>query len=124
MSLISIRISSILLLYSLILAGCSGGGQAIDNKQVTDTIRSKGPSLETETRLYYSDSTLWGYDIYVNGRKFIHQPRIPGLSGKRGFTNKTDAQRVANLVEGKIKNHINPPCITTDELDSLGVKER
>jgi hypothetical protein len=63
----------------------------------------------------------WGYDIYMNGSLYVHQPHIPAVSGNKGFNSEKDAKRTAELVVYKIKNNILPPSVTVKELDSLGV---
>ena len=63
----------------------------------------------------------WGYDIYLNDKKYIHQQNIPAISGDKGFSNKADAEKTAELVITKIKKNIMPPSVTPNELDSLRV---
>ena len=63
----------------------------------------------------------FGYDINVNGRRVIHQPCIPGLSGKQGFVTKEHARRVAGLVINKMKRGQRLPTVSRDELKSLGI---
>lgn len=63
----------------------------------------------------------WGYDIFVDAKKYIHQPMIPGIAGVAGFRTEDQARKVADLVVKKIKKNIIPPSVSTDELDSLGV---
>lgn len=63
----------------------------------------------------------YGYDVYADGRKLIHQPNIPGQPGMAGFKKKEDSKRVAELVIKKIKNKELPPSVTTEELRQLKV---
>ncbi|MDF2456563.1 MAG: hypothetical protein K0R51_2556 [Cytophagaceae bacterium] len=63
----------------------------------------------------------WGYDLYIDGKKTIHQPHIPGVSGMKGFDTKEKAEKTANFVLFKLKNNIMPPSVSKEELDSLGV---
>jgi hypothetical protein len=67
-----------------------------------------------------ADKTF-GYDILVNDRPFIHQPHIPGLSGKKGFATKEKAQKTAEFVVKKIRNNNVPPTVTKDDLNKMGV---
>lgn len=69
-----------------------------------------------------STYTGWGYNIYVDGKLFIHQPHIPALSGNKGFVSKTDADKTAQLVISKTQRNIIPPDIGLHELDSLKIK--
>lgn len=58
----------------------------------------------------------FGYDVFVNGRKFIHQACIPTLSGNKGFKTKGDANKVALLVVDKLKKGNYLPTVTATEL--------
>ena len=63
----------------------------------------------------------WGYDVFVNGKQYVHQPTIPSVPGLKAFATKEDAQKAAMLVQGKIQRGIMPPSVTPEELDSLGI---
>jgi hypothetical protein len=64
----------------------------------------------------------WGYDIYMNNKRYIHQPNIPGVPGLKVFLTKEEAQKTANLAIQKIEMGIMPPSVTPAELDSLGIR--
>ncbi len=66
------------------------------------------------------DST-WCYDIYKDNKLLIHQTSIPGLPGNKGFQYKSDAEKVAGLVIGKLEKGEMPPGVTQDELKKLKV---
>ena len=76
---------------------------------------------EMTTRIIPSVDGTFGYDIFVSGRRLIHQPNIPGLAGNRGFTTKSRAQITADFVVKKIRNNEMPPTVTMEDLQSLGV---
>lgn len=63
----------------------------------------------------------WGYDIFKNGKAYIHQPNIPAVSGNFAFKTEEQARKTAEMVAYKIKNNIIPPSMTIEELDSLGI---
>jgi len=63
----------------------------------------------------------WGYDIYVDGVQYIHQPNIPAVNGLHTFKTEHDAQLVATAVAQKIQNNIMPPTITIEEMKSMGI---
>ncbi len=63
----------------------------------------------------------WGYDIYIDTQRYIHQPHIPAVAGYIRFKSKADAKKAGQLVKQKIKQGILPPSVTPQELDSLGV---
>ena len=68
-----------------------------------------------------NDAVTWGYDIYLNGKPYIHQPNIPSVRGKQGFNSKSKARKAGEFICYKIKNGVVPPSVTFAELDSLGV---
>jgi hypothetical protein len=63
----------------------------------------------------------WGYDIFVNGKLYVHQSNIPAVSGNKSFVTEEYAAKTAQLVIDKIKNHLLPPTISIKELDSIKV---
>ncbi len=63
----------------------------------------------------------WGYDIYVDGKKMIHQPIIPAIPGNDAFKTEKDALTVGTLAADKMKKSGSLPTISVNELDSLGV---
>jgi len=65
----------------------------------------------------------YGYDIYIEEKRIISQPVIPGLMGNKGFLNKAEAEKVAAVVVQKIIHNEMPPSISKEELEKLGIKE-
>jgi hypothetical protein len=63
----------------------------------------------------------WGYDIYIDGKKTIHQDVIPAVSGNHVFRTKEDAEKIGKLATEKMKRTGEFPSITTAELDSLRI---
>lgn len=66
----------------------------------------------------------WGYDIYTSGKKFIHQPIIPGIAGNNYFKTEEDAKKTGLLAANKIKATGSLPTLSPKELDSLGVTKK
>jgi hypothetical protein len=64
----------------------------------------------------------FGYDIFSNGKLFLHQTNLPGQPGNSGCKTKADAEKLAAFVIGKIKKGEMPPTVTTEELKTLGLK--
>ncbi|EKR62057.1 MULTISPECIES: DUF4907 domain-containing protein [Leptospira] len=64
------------------------------------------------------NSGEYGYDVYVDGSRFVHQPHIPGRHGTEGFQNQKQAERVATLVSEKIRKGLIPPTITREEVEN------
>lgn len=91
----------------------------IPGKKSSVSVNNKSADI----KIFRNDSALYGfgYDIYVDGKIYVHQPNIPAVQGNRGFTSEQKARRTAELVVYKILNNILPPSVDTRELDSLGV---
>jgi len=81
---------------------------------------SSGVERTIETTVFQVEAG-WGYDVYVDGKRFIHQPYIPVIQGNKPFDNEIDAKKVAELVAGKIQMNSIPPTVSYQELDSLGI---
>ena len=90
----------------------------LNSKNVSLDNPSGNSNIKVST---YKADNGWGYDIYVDDKLLIHQPDIPALAGNRGFATEADAQRVAELVVGKIRKNIFPPAMTVENLKSVGV---
>lgn len=64
----------------------------------------------------------WGYDIKGDGVKtVIHQTKVPGVPGPKGFPKKEDAMKVGELMINKIKTGAFPPTVTYQEMVAAGV---
>ncbi|MCW3101716.1 MAG: hypothetical protein JWO09_156 [Bacteroidetes bacterium] len=63
----------------------------------------------------------WGYDIYVDSTRTIHQPNIPAVSGISAFKTEEDASHTGNYAIGKMQKSGSFPTLSIRELDSLGV---
>ncbi len=95
-------------------------------KPVSPKINSENSSVNSEiinieVKTFEIDGG-WGYDIYVNNEKYIHQEHIPAVNGLFTFKSSSDANKVADLMVQKIQNKIIPPTISIEELNSLGIK--
>ena len=82
--------------------------------------------IQVQDKLTYkiipAASKTWCYDIYSNGKKLIHQPSKPGVSGNKGFKTKKMAELVARKIIDKIRKGEMPPSMSQEELDQLGVE--
>jgi len=63
----------------------------------------------------------FGYNIIRAGKLYIHQGTIPAISGTKTFSSQMKAMHAAEFVIHKLKIGIEPPSVTKEELDSLGV---
>jgi len=89
-----------------------------------------GPAIPSRDSSYIetfevTDSTGasqgWGYDIYSNGDRIIHQPTIPAVSGISSFKTEEDASRTGHYAMNKMMKSGSFPTLSIQELDSLGV---
>jgi len=62
----------------------------------------------------------WGYDIFTDGRIFIHQDIIPAIGGDVGFRTKEDAMAVGQKVYDRlVKGDV--PMVTAKEVREMGI---
>ena len=90
---------------------------AVKAQQLPSSAENKNLSY----KIISSVNKTWGYDIYNNGKLFIHQPSIPALPGNTGFKAKSDAEKVAQLVISKVKKGEMPPTVSIEEMKKLNV---
>lgn len=116
------EVKIIILIISFFSLLISGNAQStitslIDQQAVNESL-TENDSITFKT--FGSDSG-WGYDIYINGILYIHQPNIPAVIGNSGFSKEEFAVKTALFVIEKIKKQIIPPSVSKAELDSLNV---
>ncbi len=136
-----IFISSFVLTVCILFFSCNG--EIVENKasqtevppasiaatpqeNVTDSqfpqIHSDNIEVKTfEVKDSTGKSKGWGYDIFVDSKRMIHQPIIPAISGNNAFKTEKDAQKTGALAAEKIKTTGSLPTLSVKELDSLGV---
>lgn len=112
-----------LLLFSIL---CFGQPQSPEQSKMAGENNSRPKPTAAITEPVYCKiipgiQGTFGYDIFVAGKMFIHQPDIPCLTGKEGFQQKADAEKVAQLVIAKIRKGIMPPAVTKTEMRGLGI---
>ncbi|WP_078127300.1 DUF4907 domain-containing protein [Leptospira alexanderi] len=89
------------------------------NQQTSGTGKSSSyTNAEIRIQTFDVNSGEYGYDVYVNGSRFVHQPHIPGRHGTEGFQNQKQAEQVATLVSEKIRKGLIPPTITREEVEN------
>lgn len=91
-----------------------------DEKQIKDNDQQTKNALSIVIQTFKTGKG-WGYDIIVDGNKYIHQEIIPAVPGIKGFDKEENSRKVADFVAYKIRNNIIPPSVTPKELDSLGI---
>lgn len=99
----------------------SYSGQNFVHHSLAETVPDTPAAKSISYTIIHVPDNKFGYDIYVNGKMMIHQASIPAMPGKLGFSLRTDAEKVAQLVVSKIKQGIMPPTITKEEMEKLGV---
>ena len=62
----------------------------------------------------------WGYNIYTDGKVYIHQDIVPAIPTRMGFRSKEDAMAVGKkvydrLVAGQM------PMVTAKEVQDMGI---
>lgn len=105
----------------IILSSCSDSPK---EDVVSVKEQSKERSFEVEVFEVKDSSGIfqgWGYDIYVDQAKAIHQPTIPAISGIYSFKTKEDALKTGTFAADKMRSSGFLPTLSLDELDSLGV---
>jgi hypothetical protein len=75
-------------------------------------------------KLVEKENKSWGYQIFRDEKLILDQPHIPGISGKKGFINSTEAAVVAKKVISKMKKGIFPPTITEEDLQKMKITIR
>jgi hypothetical protein len=79
----------------------------------------KTSSVSVET--FCNPDSTWGFDIFLDGKLFIHQEIITS-GNSAGFKTEQDAVKSAGAVIRKIRSNSIPHTLTVQELDSLGVR--
>ncbi|TND09140.1 MAG: hypothetical protein FD123_1543 [Bacteroidetes bacterium] len=63
----------------------------------------------------------WGYDLYVDGKKTIHQNIIPAVQGNQPFATEQDARKVGDFAADKMMKTGEFPTISVEELQEMGI---
>ncbi|MGZ4035777.1 MAG: DUF4907 domain-containing protein [Bacteroidia bacterium] len=94
-----------------------------ENTPVPPSFTSQKMDMKTfEVKDTASGKSLgWGYDIYVDDHKAIHQPIIPGLPGNNPFKTEEQAKKTGEFVLEKMKKAGTLISVTPDDLDKLGI---
>ena len=108
--------------------GCKESSQDFPEKEqlflTHDSSEFRHENPDQKIHLDYKTFRLergWGYDIYINNKRKLHQPHIPAINDLKGFRTEEEAEKVALLTIQKIKKASFPPAVTKQELDSLSI---
>ena len=88
--------------------------------QLDAEVQQTNPESFTHKIVKLPNNT-YGYYIYANGRPMIYQDVIPAMATPLGFKNEEDAEKVAKLMEEKLRKGISPHAISMAELRALGI---
>jgi hypothetical protein len=115
--------STVILILFIFACRHTGTSLSTDNSAAQEVKQKENLYAKAEiiTKIIPSVNNTFGYDIYVYGRPFVHQPNIPGLPGNEGFTTEERAQIVAEFVVKKIRNNHMPPTVTIEDLNTMDV---
>ena len=108
-----------LLIPLTILLSCGESEKTSNNNNNNNEVEAQNKQNVTAKAIKLENG--WGYDIYINEKRYIHQYIIPAISGMHTFPTEEKALKVADFVVEKIEEGIIPPFVTPKELDSLGV---
>lgn len=138
LSLISVLITSIFIF------SCSNAEQknTLANEQKIETSKTelieqqnastsqlpqiKSDKIEVKTfEVKNKDNKIqgWGYDIYVDSKRMIHQPIVPAMQGNSPFKTEELALKVGLFAAEKLKHTGTLPSITAHDIDSIGVNK-
>ncbi|GLB54196.1 hypothetical protein NBRC110019_32370 [Neptunitalea chrysea] len=101
----------------LIMVGCEA-----KSKEAAKEVKEEKTNVENKKEVTIETFEVeggWGYDIFIDGKRTVHQTFVPALAGNQPFTTKENATKVAELVKKKIENNDFPPTLSTSEIDSL-----
>ncbi|MFN8117526.1 MAG: DUF4907 domain-containing protein [Bacteroidia bacterium] len=76
-------------------------------------------SSKINYKIISSINNTWGYDIFIDNKLKVHQPKIPCLNGNEGFKTKLAAENVAKIIISKIKKGGMPPEISIEEMKHI-----
>ena len=96
----------------------STGSPPLETPTTIDSSQVATP-LNLRIQTFQNEDQSWGYDVYLNEKRYIHQPHQPAVGGKEGFKTEAHAQQVAAIVEEKIRKGIMPPSVTPEEVQSV-----
>jgi hypothetical protein len=86
----------------ILITGCSrqpanSAEEKLDSTPLMEGSRETGQSIP-DTSITYKiipaegNATGFGYDIYMSGKLYVHQPTIPAVEGNRSFSTEEKGQ--------------------------------
>lgn len=123
-------------LVSLVIISCgekkTDGSDSVNKPSVpvvsadTSAPKTAAGGLQVEAKTFPVPATDahaagWGYDLYVGGKRTIHQDIIPAVQGNQPFATEEDARKTGALAAKKMMETGDFPTISVDELKTLGI---
>ena len=93
--------------------GCGG----MDETKAIPAVSIQNPIYSFQT--FINPDKSFGYDIFRDSVKIIHQPHIPAIPGNMGFKTEIQAKKVAEHVIQKLENGTMPPTIDSAEIITI-----
>lgn len=78
--------------------------------------KTQAAKIQFQYFVIKADRGTFGYDVYTDGKLYLHQITIPAVGGINGFADTASAGATARLAIQKMKQGELPPTITVDEL--------
>ena len=72
-------------------------------------------------RIIEAPNGTFGYEVLSDGKLFVRQTNVPGRPGNDGCRTREQAEKLSDLVIGKIQRGEMPPTVSSDELKDLGL---
>ena len=68
----------------------------------------------------FHTSKGWGYNIFTDGKIYIHQDIVPAIPTRMGFRSKEDAMAVGQKVYDRLISK-QMPMVTAKEVQDMGI---
>jgi len=135
------RTHALFIVVSLLLFSCGGRQKQQDEIEVyrdtsvvevdqskvsiSDTLSDAKVETQNFEVVTFQNNTSaggWGFDLYVDGKRYIHQPTVPVVAGVYGFRTKEQSEMAGNMMVEKLKQGKQPPTLDESDLRFLGIK--
>ena len=87
----------------------------------SDTEKRQKSNQQISYVVLGNKQTGYSYQIFISEKLLIDQTEIPAVGGLQKFRSIEQAEKVAKLVITKFNRNSEPPSVTINELDSLGI---
>jgi len=108
----------------LLVTDCNRPSISNENKLVPVGGNDQQPVNNTDYinfRSFQNPDKTWGFTIFINSMPFRHYSEIPYKGSSTGFLSREEAEDVANLFVGMIRNGDQSPRLSKKLADSLEI---